>query len=377
MYHLGWGYISEEIAQREGYKLMPSDNSFGQQSLGPTLQMIQPEFLITQADTRMLSWMSQIKLQIPWLFYCVNDGHVWDYENKQTKWPSTWVALEKMADIVVGMSKWGENIFKNNGLNTAYVPHGVDTNSFRPVDDNIKNQLRTQAGIGSKDFVVGYVAKNISRKYPDKNLQAWKIFLEDYLDQSEREKAMLVMHTPPDAQWGGEFQLPHLVSDYGLELSKNVVFSNPSAAFIQMPQIFNLFDVTMLLVGGEAFCVPFIESMSSGIPVLTTDYSTGPEIIGDNKAGLLVDVPTYKNKKVPVTMGSYEGVEFGLPDIYDAAEKLNKLYEHPEFRKELGFNGTVAATKLYDWSVVVPQWNEVINNTVGVMPDQWKEALAL
>ena len=29
MYHLGWGYISEDIAQREGYKLLPSDNSFG------------------------------------------------------------------------------------------------------------------------------------------------------------------------------------------------------------------------------------------------------------------------------------------------------------------------------------------------------------
>ena len=101
------------------------------------------------------------------------------------KWPSSWVAMEKTADLVVGMTKWGESIFKANGLNTAYVPHGVDTQAFRPVDDNVKKQIRSQAGIGQKDFVVGFVGKNISRKYPDKQLQAYKIFIEEYLVPSE------------------------------------------------------------------------------------------------------------------------------------------------------------------------------------------------
>src|SRR5579862_4001332 len=57
----------------------------------------------------------------------------------------------------IAMSRHGERMLQAAGFDCLYVPHGIDTETFRPPED--RNALRREAGVGDR-FVVGINAAN-------------------------------------------------------------------------------------------------------------------------------------------------------------------------------------------------------------------------
>jgi len=54
-------------------------------------------------------------------------------------------------------------------------------------------------------------------------------------------------------------------------------------------------------------------------------------------------------------------VERGVMDIDDCVKKMEELYADKKLREELGKNGVRKIKKYYDWEVVHPQWQKLIN----------------
>jgi glycosyltransferase involved in cell wall biosynthesis len=90
----------------------------------------------------------------------------------------------------------------------------------------------------------------------------------------------------------------------------------------------------------------FLEAMSYGLPIVTTDLYANPEIVQDGVTGLLVEPPSrvpYFWERSLLSMGSPLHARFmeaiKTPDpafVARLAEKLSFLIDNAELRREMG-----------------------------------------
>ena len=123
-----------------------------------------------------------------------------------------------------------------------------------------------------------------------------------------------------------------------------------------MPSIYRSGNALVLLTRGEGFGLPCLEAQSSGVPLIMTDYSTGPELTGEQ--GILIPVLKDGYGRLVQEIGP-NGVENVIPD--DVA--LSKIFEEVyadwknggaklKERKELSRK----FAETYDWDLRVSDW---------------------
>ena len=145
-----------------------------------------------------------------------------------------------------------------------------------------------------------------------------------------------------------------------------------------MNNVYNIMDVFLLTTSGEGFGVPIIEAMSCEVPVVATDYTTTPELVLQNKAGLGINLAgvdtldmfnlnsvTYDKLCFDGTMtGSWE-VERGFCSITHCADQVEKLYKNKKLLERCGKNGRKAVLSKYDFQIVGQQWEDLLNGNVS------------
>lgn len=173
-------------------------------------------------------------------------------------------------------SKFAERMAANAGIDVRYVPHGIDTNLFKPLD---RKQARDNLRWPKDKFIVGMVAANKgtpSRKALPQSLQAFAEFHRRHPD------SMLYLHTHKGTagEMGG-VNLPEIVSALGLE--RDVVFSDQYQGLIgfhddYMAAAYNGMDVLLACSMGEGFGLPIVESQACGTPVIVGDWTAMSEL---------------------------------------------------------------------------------------------------
>jgi len=276
----------------------------------------------------------------------------------------------KKIDVPVAMAEFGQKQVKDyHNLDVQHIPHGCEPDRFYRLPEEQRNELRVKWGLNDK-FVIGVVARNQPRKNLDRTIKAMKLVSQKI------PNAILLLHMDPTDPAGQIFNLTSLVKKYGLE--NRVRFTGMQAHkgfdWSEMNNVYNLMDVFLLTTSGEGFGIPIIEAMSCEVPVLATDYTTTPELVINNKAGLGIklsgveeidmfkeDSKIYDTKAFNGTLtGSWE-VERGMCDITDCAEKLVWMYNNPEALKIMGENGRKAVLTKYDFNkIVAPAWEKLL-----------------
>jgi len=276
--------------------------------------------------------------------------------------------LQKV-EMPVSMAEFGQKqVMEYYNLQTNHIPHGTDKNLFFKLSKMEREQLKAQYGLQGK-FVIGVVARNQPRKFLDRTLKTMSVI------KDKIPNAVLFLHLDPQDP-AQVFNIQSLIGRYNLE---NKVFFSGMSALKGIPRkdmnkIYNLMDVFFLSTSGEGFGIPIIEAMSAEVPVVATDYTTTPELVLRNNAGLgvklvgsqemdMFNTPSkeYDDKVINGTMtGSWE-VERGICDINDAANKIAYLYNNPELRKEMGKNGRKAVEEKYDFETIIgPKWEKLM-----------------
>jgi glycosyltransferase involved in cell wall biosynthesis len=189
----------------------------------------------------------------------------------------------------IAMSRFGERMMSDAGLEPLYVPHGVETDIFRP-QPHISGDVREEMGLPRDAFVVGMVAANagnaaVHRKAFPQAFQAFARFREKHPD------AVLYVHTNehPDPGGGG-MVLRRVAQSCGLP-RQAVVFTDVFAYEIgwsraTLANAYQAFDVLLNPALGEGFGVALIEAQAGGVPVIVTDCTAMTELCG---AGWLVE----------------------------------------------------------------------------------------
>jgi glycosyltransferase involved in cell wall biosynthesis len=220
--------------------------------------------------------------------------------------------FETTKAIPIAMSRFGERRLKESGLDPLYIPHGIDTKSFRLMD---RTEARAIIGLPPDKFVIGMVAANKgtpSRKSLGEAIEAYARFYE------RRPESVLYLHTERTGVFQG-INIDTLVKQLGLPDS-SVAFCNQYNYWLSFPAermcaTFNAMDVLLNPARGEGFGIPIIEAQACGTPVIVSDFTSMPELAG---VGWKV---TGQRSWTP--LGSWQLT----PDVGDIVLQLEKAYD--------------------------------------------------
>jgi hypothetical protein len=317
-------------------------------------------FLIT--DPRYFIWLFQIENEIrqkmPIIYLNIWDDYPAPFYNK---------AFYESCDALLAISKQTKLINKlvlgdkvENKV-TRYIPHGINTNFFFPIEKDNKELLDVKKKIfGDKeyDFILFFNSRNIRRKSTPDTLLAFKLFL-DRLPKEKANKCAFLLHTELVSEAGTDLiAVKELL--FG-DVYDNVYFSHEKIDHATLNKMYNLSDAVILLSSAEGWglsltealvtSTPFIANVTGGMQDqmrfenLTGDwFEPTPELPSNNRKTLTKHgewaFPVYPTSRslVGSPLTPYIWDDRCTPE--DAADRIMELYEmSPEERQKRGESG--------------------------------------
>jgi glycosyltransferase involved in cell wall biosynthesis len=270
-----WGLDGAAISW-EGMKVFPGDEQWGNRSLPLYADVHQAEVVITLMDVWVLTSKKLSDLPLA----------CWVPVDHQPTPPRVLQFFEKTGARPIAMSRFGERMLTDAGLDPLYVPHGVDTTVMRPRPEN-RARTRRQLGLPEDSFIIGMVAQNQGNAPPRKAFpqvfQAFARFREKHPD------AYMFLHTDPSGVgMKSGVSLPLLAEAVGLPEDSIRFTGSVQYELGMQPQdmsdLYSAFDVLANPSYGEGFGVPIIEAQACGTRVVVTDCTAMSELVGDGWA---------------------------------------------------------------------------------------------
>jgi glycosyltransferase involved in cell wall biosynthesis len=271
-----WG-LHGQMTVWNGVPCYPSDGLWGNRNLPTYADTLRADQIISLCDAWILkpeTWPEGLRLAL------------WTPVDHYPLPPAVLKVLRDDRIRPVAMSRFGERMMLDADLDPLYVPHGVDTSLFRPRPE-LKDEVRDGLSLPRDAFVVGMVAANTSspmipRKAFPQALAAFTRFAEQHPD------AWLYLHTDFSPQGAG-CDL-NIVCDLVGCPPGRIRYPDPAGFQLGFPReavalTYQAFDVLLQPSMGEGFGLSSLEAQACGVPVIVSDHSAMPELLG---AGWLV-----------------------------------------------------------------------------------------
>jgi len=359
------GDVNKRIGIEDASVQVLPNNGYGDAMLiRKLIDKFKPDAIYIFTDPRYWVWLFQIEREIRtsipifWL-------NIWD----EYPAPQYNEHYYDSVDLLMGISKQTVNINKlvlgekADSKVIKYVPHGINHNTFFPIDENFADyskfvEFRKSVFEGKDiDFVIFWNSRNIQRKRPADVIFSYKIFC-DMIGEEAAAKTALVMHTTPVEQHGTDL---NAVKEALCDEHMNVFFSKDKLAPEQMNLLYNIADVVPLITSNEGWGLSLTEAMMSGtmiIPNVTGGMQDQCRFVDENGEWIDFDADFPSNHR-----GTYkEHGKWAMPvwptnisiagspatpyifddrcDPEDVAKAMKAVYDlSPEERKERGLAG--------------------------------------
>ena len=267
--------LNEDVRKRTGIqdanvKIYPN-NGYGDINILRQLLMAEkPDAILHFTDPHYWQWLydaeHEIRQQVPILYY-----HIWDNipdptYNKDYYESCDWLGcISKLTyGIVNRVGKMEDGIRKPlEDWQISYVPHGINSNMFKPLD-NVSDEMKSHMLDGKEyDFVLFYNNRNIRRKQTSDVIYSYRLFC-DKLTKEESDKCILVMHTTPVDQNGTDLYavVKSLCPNY------NIRFIDKKLEQEHLNELYNIADCTINIANNEGFGLGTAESIMAGTPII-------------------------------------------------------------------------------------------------------------
>lgn len=235
-----------------------------------------------------------------------------------------WVAKPNVHTIT--MAPHGQEVMESLGLKSTYIPHGIDTKTYKPTYEIAGTNVREFMGVPEDAFLVGMVAANkangqIHRKAYAENLLAFAMHLKYHPD------SLLYIHTEPSRGYGG-FDISVLLKAMGIP-KDNVLMPDPYLLRTGYPEnhmagFYTAMNVLLCTSYGEGFGLPTVEAQSCGTRAITSNYAASKDLASEDS--WKVDGQPFWDE----AQGSF----FQIPSVNGIVRSLNEAYDADRGRSQ-------------------------------------------
>ena len=262
--------LSDDLNKRLGIddayvKVLPNNGYGNAMQVRGLLKEEKPDAIFIFTDPRYWIWLfeieREIRSKIPIFWLNIWDDYPAPIYNKN---------YYNSVDLLMAISKQTKNINEivlgDNAKNKIieYVPHGIDSDIFKPIDKNEDKFLQFKKDLfrgKDIDFVVFFNSRNIHRKRPGDTILAFRQFC-DLIGKEKAKKCALVMKTEVRSDHGTDLRaVKEALADPEYV---NVFFAEERLAPNQMNLLYNIADVTLLMSSNEGWGLALTESMMAG-----------------------------------------------------------------------------------------------------------------
>jgi len=284
------------------------------------LRELKPDiFLIYQSPTflsKFSEWQAQkIKDVAKLVLYVPIEGY-----------PITeYIPLMDVADLILVPSEFSQKCLKQEGYSSEVLYHGVDTKVFHP-PENWQRKFNHP-----NPFCFGTIASHVPRKQLTRIMDAHSLTLRSGYES----RLMMSVTTYDSVPW-----MPNL-KRYKARINSPAQLSE--TAYLNLPMskqaIAKLYHAmhVHVLPSSEAFGLPNLEALASGVVPILIRHGGAPEIVKD--CGLYADIEAY----LTTSMGN-----FALVSRKSLAETMIWAMENPSALEKIAEKGSKRAKK-FTW----------------------------
>ena len=341
--------------------LYPTDGYGDVRLIRQLIQIEKPDAIFLITDPRYFIWLFQIENEIrkkmPIVYLNIWDDYPAPMYNR---------SYYESCDALLAISKQTKNINtlvlgdKAKNKIIQYVPHGLNEDIFKPLDNTPELKEFKKKLFGGKeiDFALFFNSRNIRRKQIPDALLAYKLFI-DGLPEEKAKKCAFVLHTQVVDDNGTDLEAVRELL-FGDDSKYNIVFSPHMLPPDQMNLLYNSTDCQILLTNNEGWGLSLTEALLVGNPLIANVTGGMQDQMRFSKKGKWIDfdekfpsnhtgtIKEHGEWAFPVypTNRSIQGSPL-TPYIWDdrcnaedAAEQIKAVYDlSKEERKACGLKG--------------------------------------
>ena len=342
---------------QDDWIIYPVDGYGSQEQIRSVLREEKPDILWFMTDPRFWGWLwemeNEIRPLVPMVYY-----HVWD----NYPYPTLNKLFYESNDFIATISKVTDDIVKTvaPSVNSQYIPHAVDTDVFKRIDDKDLIEKQKESIFGDfydpDKFIFFWNNRNARRKQSG-SLIFW---FNEFLQKVGKDKACLVMHTSikdPNGQ-----DLEAIVEELNLE-DGQVLFSQQKITPDKLAMLYNIADCTVNISDAEGFGLATLESLACETPIIVCETGGLQEQIRSEPGGEDFGVGIKPSSKAII--GS-QNIPWIYEDRLDGGDVVaameTMLNKSSNERKNLGKLGREHVLKNYNFQTYCDTWINVLTN---------------
>jgi len=202
-----------------------------------------------------------------WISYCPFDSE---------KLPSSIERYLPHIQLLIALTRHGQDEFRKAGYDSFYAPDGVNPEIYKIQNESSEYNRKTL--VLEDNFIVGTVGKN----YPDDRKNFVNLMWAFKVLHERHPEARLFMATNLGRD-GTTYPIPLIADSLGIlnyiSLTSEDDFVMGKVTDDMVANRYRAMDVMCLPTKGEGFGLPLIEAQACGTPIVTTNASTGPELV--------------------------------------------------------------------------------------------------
>ncbi len=353
--------LSQETDKQMGLEdssvfVYPIEGYSNAEFLRNIINMEQPDAIFLITDPRYFVWLfeieNEIRARIPIVYL-----NIWD----DLPAPLYNRPYYESCDALLAISKQTKNINElvlGEGVKNKiieYVPHGINTDVFFPVDkeDQEYQEFIKKITKGREyDFVMFFNSRNIRRKQIQDALLSFKLFL-DSLPKEKAEKCLFILNTQPIDENGTN--LFAVIEYFFGKDTKNILISGSSLAAKHLNYLYNYADVQILTSSAEGWGLSLTEALVTGTPII------------GNVTGGIQDQMRFEDEN-----GNWINFSKELPSNHTGKYKKCGEWAFPVFPNNRSLVGSIPTPYIYETRCSIEDTLKVIKEVYSLGKEELK-----